>query len=108
MLFRSYGVHACVLIRGDNETSEEAASLADNEVARLLEESNVVIQVRRTNHVLCRKAEILEAQRHEPGQKLRFPTLYSQEDKRGITFLCIFSESHEHEWGRLRPQGLTN
>lgn len=97
-----FGVHACVLIRGDQESTEEAASLADNEVARLLEETNVVIQVQRDNHVWCKKSVPLVAS-SVPAQK---PTAsYAHEDKRGIVFFCFFDDPHQHDWGRLSPQG---
>lgn len=94
-------IHAYVLIRGDQEATEEAASLADGEVARLLEETNVVIQVRRTNRVRCKQSV--------PLVGFSVPALkpyksYVREDKRGIVFFCSFDEPHQHDWGRLQPQ----
>lgn len=99
------GVHACMLIRGDLETAEKAATLADNEVARISEELGVEIQVQKTNHVWCKKSGMLVAQHFEPGQSIqKGPALDYREDKRGITFWCWMTEPHEHDWGRLQPQ----
>lgn len=101
-----FGVDACLLIRGDLETTEKAASLADGEVARLLEETNVVIQVQRTNDVWCKESATLEAQALAPGQQLKSgPIFYAKEDQRGITFLCFYTEpDHKHDWGNIKPQ----
>lgn len=100
-------VHAYMLIRGDLETAEEAATLADNEVARISEESGVEIQVQKTNRVWCKKSEMLVAWSVQRGQELA-PTsvyrLHRREGKRGVTFLCWWTEPHEHEWGRLKPE----
>src|SRR5688500_14674591 len=52
-----YNVHACILIRGDQESTEAAASVADGEVAHLLEETDVIMQVQRTNHVICKDSK---------------------------------------------------
>ncbi|MBI2887375.1 MAG: hypothetical protein HYY02_09220 [Chloroflexi bacterium] len=90
-------VHAYLLIQGDQETTEEAAALADSEVARLLEETNVVIEIKRTARVVCKKSEV--------------PTLGLQprhtviSDHRGILFVCISNDHELHDWGRLKPQG---
>lgn len=97
----SFGVDACLLIRGDVETTEEAALIADGEAGRLLEEGNVVLQVRRDTHVWCKKSVSLVAS-SVPALK---PTAsYIRDDNRGIVFLCFFDEPHDHEWGRLKPQ----
>lgn len=94
-------VHAYMLIRGDLETAEEAATLADNEVARISEESGVELHVRKTNHVWCKKSVPLVAS-SVPALK---PTdFYTREDKRGIVFLCFFDDPHQHDWGNVKPQ----
>jgi len=99
----SFGVDACVLIRGDLDTTEEAASLADSEVARLLEETNVVIQVQRTNDVWCKKTGLIEAKTFVPGQPLEAGPLFNAwEDEKGVTFLCVTSGQHDHDFGRLQ------
>ena len=101
-----YGVHACILVQGGSESSEDAASLADGEVARLLEETNVVIQVQRTGHVYCKQSQGIQVHTYNPGQALQLTRSYSRTDPRGIIFLCLFSEPHEHQWGRLSPEDL--
>lgn len=103
--FLRWGVHGCMLIRGDLETAEKAATLADNEVARISEELGVEIQVQKTNHVWCKKSGMLVAQHFEPGQSIqKGPALDYREDKRGITFWCWMTEPHEHDWGNVVPQ----
>lgn len=99
--FPRWGVHACMLIRGDLETAEKAATLADNEAARISEESGVEIQVQKTDHVWCKRSVPLEAHSYVPGQKLQFTSRYHKEDKRGIVFLCFFNEPHDHDFGRF-------
>ena len=97
--------HAYILIRGDLETAEEAATLADNEVARISEESGVELQVRKPNHVFCKKSTPLKVWHYVPGEKLQPPThTYLKEDKRGMVLLCFFDEIHEHDWGNVKPQ----
>ncbi|GEM_PF-5854630 len=98
-----FGVDACLLIRGDLETTEKAASLADGEVARLLEETNVVIQIQRTNDVWCKKKVLLEIHTFVPGEPLKKgPLFIAREHPKGITFLCLMSEQHDHDFGRLQ------
>ncbi|MBM2826815.1 MAG: hypothetical protein HW403_879 [Dehalococcoidia bacterium] len=91
-------IHAYVLIRGDQETTEEAASLADAEVARLLEETEVVIKIRRTHRVWCKKSVPLVAS-SLPAVPPYGRSLH--EEKRGILFLCSFYEEHDHDFGNL-------
>ena len=98
----SIGVDACLLIRGDMETTEEAALLADGEVARLLEEANMVIRVQRDDHVWCKKSAMLEAQALAPGQELTSPVLHPLGHNKGITFWCSATEPHDHDFGRLQ------
>lgn len=99
----SFDVHAYVLIRGDIEIGEKAATFAENEVARIWDESRIVIQIRKTDQVWCKKSEPLVASSVGPGTKAYGS--YVKEDKRGIVFWCFFDQPHEHDWGRLKPQG---
>ena len=95
-------IHAYLLIRGDERTTEEAASLADGEVARLLEETDVIIQVQRTYRVRCKQSVPLAA--FSPPA-LKATRQYVKIDGKGITFVCTNDQDHEHDWGRLKPQG---
>lgn len=92
-------IHAYILIRGDDEAIEEAASLADAEIAHLLETTDVNIQVQTTHHVECLKSLPLIA-----SSPPAVPThTYVYRDKRGIVFSCS-DKLHKHKWGRLTPQ----
>lgn len=100
-------VHAYVLIRGDLEVGEEAATFAENQVARIWDESRIVIQIRKTDQVWCKKSVMLEAQDLAPGQDLKKgPQFNAWEDEKGITFLCLTSKPHDHDFGRLQKQFL--
>ncbi len=101
-------VHAYMLIRGDLETAEEAATLSDNEVARIWEESGVVIQVQKTKNVWCKNSELLEAQALAPGQELNNGPHFKawEDDEKGIIFLCLTSEQHDHDFGQLQKRFL--
>lgn len=94
------GVHAYLLIRGDLVTGEKAAVFAENEAARIREQSDVVIQVRKTNVVWCRKSGTLGATLVQPGQELSSTRAYAEE-KDGVTLFCWVIEPHDHDFGKF-------
>lgn len=100
-------IHGYLLITGKPTMAEEAATFAVNEVADLWEQTGIVIDVRATNEVWCRKAGLPKLQPVRPAQRLEpLFELYSYEDKeRGVWFGCVISEPHEHEWGKFKPKG---
>lgn len=98
-------VNAYLLVSGNRDLTEQAATMAENEMARIWEDSGIVIQVRRTDVVWCRKSGTLEARELGPTEELTGPSLevVADADGRDIQFLCFSSAPHEHEWGNVKP-----
>ncbi|MSQ15030.1 MAG: hypothetical protein EXR50_04105 [Dehalococcoidia bacterium] len=102
-MFLQYDVHACLLIRGNADRTEAAAVVADGDVAHLLGETNIVIQIQRTNRVYCRNSQPLIAYSVQPGVPIKATPTKVISDPRGILFICMTNEANAHNWGRLSP-----
>lgn len=91
-----------VWVRGDQETVENAFSLALDLTSEMEERSGVTIEVRTGTDIWCRRSGPEPDDDWDPV--VRRQLLYTREDKRGVTFLCWETQAHEHDWGRVKPQ----
>lgn len=95
--------HGYILLLAPPTNHEDPEAFAINRATEIWEEKGIIMRVKVTNRVRCKKSEPLVAYSVGPGTKAYGS--YVKEDKRGIVFSCFFDQPHEHDWGRLKPQG---
>jgi hypothetical protein len=82
------------------------AQVAEDLAAEISEQTGIWIEILATNEVWCKKSAIPTMQPVKLGQSPEelFQQYILEDESRNLVFLCVFTDPHEHDWGRLKPK----
>ena len=92
------GADGYIWIRGAKNKTSEAADLGQSLAADAWEKTGGALIIKTSSDIWCKKSS------QDPN---RGPQFIVWEHPKGITFLCLMSEQHDHDFGRLQKEFLS-